>query len=100
MIPKVLNAIDMVFTGCKQSRMIDAFMIKGTHIQDIVASITIGINDAVRSDLARNDGISVDALVSETTLVYTLPPHFKIQTQLFYPPPHDPACLSLRVPPK
>ena len=52
LIPKVLNAIDMIFTSCKQSRMIDAFMVKVTHIQSVVTSIAIGINHTVGSDFA------------------------------------------------
>ncbi|MBS1175172.1 MAG: hypothetical protein H6R05_1303 [Burkholderiaceae bacterium] len=52
LIPKVFNTIDVIFTSYKQSRMIDAFMVKVTHIQSVVTSITISINHTVGSDFA------------------------------------------------
>jgi len=37
LIPKVLNAIDMILTFGKQFRMFDAVMLETSHIQCIVA---------------------------------------------------------------
>lgn len=51
LIPKVLNAVDVVLPVGKMCTMVDAQMVKLTDIQHIIALITICINDAVRLDL-------------------------------------------------
>ena len=48
LIPKVLNAVDVVLPVGKMCTMVDAQMVKLTDIQHIIALITICINDAVR----------------------------------------------------
>ena len=51
LIPKVLNAVDVVLPVGKMCTMVDAQMAKLTDIQHIIALIAICINDAVRLDL-------------------------------------------------
>lgn len=51
LIPKVLNAVDVVLPVGKMYTMVDAQMVKLTDIQHIIALITIRIDDTVRRDL-------------------------------------------------
>ena len=51
LIPKVLNAVDVVLPVGKMCTMVDAQMVKLTDIQHIIALITIRIDDTVRLDL-------------------------------------------------
>ena len=51
LIPKVLNAVDVVLPFGKVCTMVDAQMAKLTDIRHIIAFITIRINDTVRLDL-------------------------------------------------
>ena len=55
LIPKVLNAVNVVLTVCKFLGMVDAVMDKTAHVQLVVAAQTIGINNAVRHDFLFND---------------------------------------------
>lgn len=48
LIPKVLNAVDVVLPVGKMCTMVDAQMAKLADIQHIIALIAICINDAVR----------------------------------------------------
>ena len=48
LIPKVLNAVDVVLPFGKVCTMVDAQMAKLADIQHIIALIAICINDAVR----------------------------------------------------
>jgi len=57
LIPKILDTVDMVFMVCKKFRMVDAEMFKIRHVQHIIASPTVRIDNAVRNDLAFNNGI-------------------------------------------
>ena len=50
LIPKILNAVNVVLTVCKFLGMVDAVMDKTAHVQLVVAAQTIGINYAVRHD--------------------------------------------------
>ena len=51
LIPKVLNAVDVVLPFGKVCTMVDAQMAKLTDIRHIIAFITIRIDDTVRLDL-------------------------------------------------
>ena len=48
LIPKVLNAVDVVLPVDKMCTVVDAQVAKLTDIQHIIALIAICINDAVR----------------------------------------------------
>ena len=50
LIPKILNAVNVVLAVCKFLGMGDAVMDKTTHVQLVVAAQTIGINNTVRHD--------------------------------------------------
>ena len=47
LVPKVLNSIDVVFTGGKELGVVDTQMSKARNIQGIVAGEGITINDGV-----------------------------------------------------
>jgi len=64
LIPKVFNAVDVVFSFCKRYRVIDAFMLKAAHIQRVAGTVGVRVDDAIRPDFA---GISVLVLVLLTT---------------------------------
>lgn len=51
LIPKILNAIDMIMLVCKQLTMIDSIVLEIGHIKDVVAGECIGIDDAVRRNM-------------------------------------------------
>ena len=50
LIPKILNAVNVVLTVCKFLGMVDAVMDKTAYVQLVVAAQTIGINNTVRHD--------------------------------------------------
>ena len=50
LIPKILNAVNVVLTVGKFLGMIDAVMDETAHIQLVVAAQTIGINNTARHD--------------------------------------------------
>ena len=50
LIPKVLNAVNVVLTVCKFLGMVDAVMDETAHVQLVVAAQAIGINNTVRHD--------------------------------------------------
>ena len=56
LIPKVLNAVDVVLPVGKMYTMVDAQMVKLTDIQHIIALIAICINDAARLYLITDNG--------------------------------------------
>ena len=41
LVPKVLNAIDMILLVCKEFRVVDTEMLKVRYIQHVVASPTV-----------------------------------------------------------
>ena len=51
LIPKVLNAVDVVLPFGKMCTMVDAQMAKLADIQHIIAFVKIRIDDTVRLDL-------------------------------------------------
>ena len=51
LIPKVLNAVDLVLPVGKMCTMVDAQMAKLADIQHIIAFVKIRIDDTVRLDL-------------------------------------------------
>ena len=55
LIPKILNAVNVVLMVGKFLGMVDAVMDKTTHVQLVVAAQTIGINNTVRHDFLFND---------------------------------------------
>lgn len=56
LIPKILDAIDMVFPGGKELGVVDPQMPEARHIQSIVAGQRITIDDGVRHDALFQDG--------------------------------------------
>ena len=50
LIPKILNAVNVVLTVCKFLGMVDAVMDETAHVQLVVAAQAIGINNTVRHD--------------------------------------------------
>ena len=55
LIPKVLNAVDVVPAVGKFLGMVDAVMDETAHVQLVVATQTIGINNTVRHDFLFDD---------------------------------------------
>lgn len=55
LIPKVLNAVNVVLTVGKLLGMVDAVMDKTAHVQLVAVAQTIGINNAVRHDFLFDD---------------------------------------------
>lgn len=55
LVPKVFDAIDVIMVVRKQLAMVDSIMFKFRHIQRIITAPAIGINNAVRGDLAGDD---------------------------------------------
>ena len=55
LIPKVLNAVDVVPAVGKFLGMVDAVMDKTAHVQLIIAAQAIRVNNAVRHDFLFND---------------------------------------------
>ena len=72
LIPKILNAVDVVLAVCKFLGMVDAVMDKTAHVQLVVAAQTIRVNNNVDSFVFGNgksytaDEIS-KALITENT---------------------------------
>ena len=50
LIPKILNAVNVVLAVCKFLGMVDAVMDETAHVQLVVAAQAIGINNTVRHD--------------------------------------------------
>jgi hypothetical protein len=75
LVPKVLNAIDMVTAFRHERRaVIDALVMELRDIQHIVHLKAIGVDDAVRCHFLSNDGDQVLALASGMIAVYTVLP--------------------------
>ncbi len=55
LVPKILYSVDVIFLVCKKFRVVDAEMLKVRHVQHVVASPAIGIDDAIRYDFPLND---------------------------------------------
>ena len=53
--PKILYSVNMVLFFCEVGTVIDAKMIKFTHIKHIIASVEIGVNNAVGLHLFLNN---------------------------------------------
>jgi len=56
LVPKVFNAVDVIFAFGKVRRVMDAFMVKAAHVKRIAGTVGIGVNDAVRLDFTGNNG--------------------------------------------
>ena len=50
LIPKIINAVNVVLTVCKFLGMVDAVMNKTAYVQLVVAAQAIRVNNAVRHD--------------------------------------------------
>ena len=57
LVPKILDAVDVVMLISKEFRMVDAIVLEFRDVQYVVASPAIRIDDAVRYHLALNDGV-------------------------------------------
>ena len=55
LVPKVLNAIDVILLVCKKLRVVDPEVFEVGNIQHVIPPPTIGIDDAVRHELTRHD---------------------------------------------
>ena len=99
LIPKILNAIDVVLFIRKQLTVINAVMLKLGHIQGIVTTKSIGIDDAIGLYFCRIIGSNVSVLASGITTVKTLPCLFRSPNTGTLPLAPRPR-LPLRLPPK
>ena len=57
LIPKVLDAVDVVLFISKEFGVVDAAVLESRYVEHVVAAPTIRINDTVRHHLARNDRV-------------------------------------------
>ena len=56
LVPKGFDAMDVVMVVRKEFAMIDAVVIKLRHIQGIVGTIMVRIDNAIRHHLLTDDG--------------------------------------------
>ena len=56
LVPKVFDAIDVVMLVCKEFAVIDSIVLKLRHIQAIVGTIIVSIDNAIRHHLFTDDG--------------------------------------------
>ena len=56
LIPKILNSVNVVMIFSKMRAVIDATVTKFTYIKNIITTISIRVNDAIRLDLLTNNG--------------------------------------------
>ena len=56
LVPKIFNSVNMVMLFCKMCAVIDSKMTEFTHIQYVVTSVTVCINDAVWLNLLADYG--------------------------------------------
>ncbi|EOB60926.1 hypothetical protein NM61106_1341 [Neisseria meningitidis 61106] len=68
LIPKILNAVNVVLTVCKFLGMVDAVMDKTAHVQLVVAAQTIGINNLSGMIFFLMTGSNVSDLAFHTTV--------------------------------
>ena len=57
LVPKTLYAVDVISRVCKKLGMIDTEVLKGRDIQYVVAPPAIRIDNTVRHNFTRNDGV-------------------------------------------
>lgn len=69
LIPKILNAVNVVLTVDKFLGMVDAVMDKTAHVQLIIAAQAIRVNNAVRMIFFLMTGNNVSDLALSTTTV-------------------------------
>ena len=55
LVPKILDSVYMILLFCKVCAVIDAKMVKLTHIKHIIASVEISVNNAARLHLFSNN---------------------------------------------
>ncbi len=55
LVPEVLNAIDVIVAISEKLGIVDPKVLKVQHIQHIIASPAVGVNDAIRDHLALYD---------------------------------------------
>lgn len=55
LVPKILNAVDVVVAVRKELGMVDSEMMKVRHIQHVIAAPAVRIDDAVGDDFALDD---------------------------------------------
>ena len=56
LIPKIPNSVYVVMIFSKMRAVIDATVTKFTYIKNIITTISIRVNDAIRLDLLTNNG--------------------------------------------
>ena len=56
LVPKILDAIDMIFSIRKGLGMVDPVVLEITDIQNIVTTPTVRIDNAIRDNFAGHDG--------------------------------------------
>ena len=74
LVPEILDTIDVIMVVGKELGMVDPEMVKVGHIQYVITSPAIGVDDTVRDDLSLDDrhqsggcGIRNDLGVNPTT---------------------------------
>ena len=55
LVPKILNAVDVVPPVCKEFGVVDPEVLEVRHIQHIIGLPAVGIHNAVRNDFALDD---------------------------------------------
>ena len=55
LVPEILDAVDVILLVGEQFRMVDPEVMKVRHVEHIVPSPAVRVDDAVRHDLARHD---------------------------------------------
>jgi len=56
LVPKILNAIDVIVLIGKQFRVVYAKMVKVAYVESVVGLKSVCINDTIRQDFSFNDG--------------------------------------------
>ena len=69
LVPKVFDAIEVVLFVCKKFGVVNSIVLEIGHIQHVIATPTVRINDAIRHDLFPNKGIKIDDDASGVILV-------------------------------
>ena len=57
LVPEILDAVDVISFVCKELGMVDTKVLEFTNIQHIIAPPAIRVDNAVRCDLAFDDGV-------------------------------------------
>lgn len=71
LVPEILDPIDVVVLFCEGLGMVDPEMTKAGHIEYVIGSKRIGIDDAIGHDLAFEDRVeSASAGIGNHACIY------------------------------